>query len=72
MTITPIFPREDPDDEIYPCIFDDCESLVPLAGPDGIVRHLLARHPGEYVTRGVFAALVEVQLIRAEDAALLR
>lgn len=65
----PVFARTDPDDELYPCPEDDCESLVPLAGPDGFVRHMIGRHPESFVARSIFIRLVEVQLLRVEDAA---
>jgi hypothetical protein len=69
MILRPVFDRDDPDDELVPCVFDWCEALCPLAGPTGIVRHLLAVHPETLLARGIFARLVEVQLMDADTAA---
>lgn len=68
----PVFARTDPDDELYECPITWCESLVPLAGPTGVVRHLLAVHPETHLARGIFARLVEVQLLDADTAAEAR
>lgn len=65
----PIFARDDPDDELFECSEPDCEALVPIAGPDGWARHMLARHPETSHARSIFARLIEVQLMRADDAA---
>lgn len=42
---------------------------LPVAGPDGVVRHLLAVHPEAPLTRSIFAALVRVQLTDVDTAA---
>lgn len=69
MTLDPIFPKDDPDDELVECPMDWCEALAPVAGPTGVVRHLLAVHPEALLTRAIFARLVEVQLADTETCA---
>lgn len=46
-----------------------CLRLLPLAGENGWVRHMLAVHPENKITRAIFARLVEVQLVNAEEVA---
>lgn len=65
----PIFEHADPDEDLYPCTFEGCEALVTIAGPDGWARHMLARHPETSHARSIFARLIEVQLMRVDDAA---
>ena len=69
MELETIFPKDDPDDEVVACVEPDCEALCPLAGPTGIVRHLLGVHPESYMARAIFSRLVEVQLLDADTAA---
>ena len=46
-----------------------CTKPLPLAGPGGFVRHLLALHPESLMARAIFTRLVEVQLLDAEHVA---
>jgi hypothetical protein len=46
-----------------------CQRTTPLAGEEGIVRHLLAVHPEDALSRAIFARLVEVQLLDTTTAA---